>query len=196
MEITLYFIASFLSGSIPTAYWIGKWAGRIDIRRHGSGNVGATNALRVMGKGAGAVVLGIDFVKGYLPVYFFGALYPELRLCFGFSAVLGHVFTPFLGFKGGKGVATGGGALLGFSPFLFLSSLGVWALVFWMCRVVSISSLVSCFVLAPMAVLKGGYAVSEVLLLSSFFIFSIWTHRSNLARLGKGQEPKFNKQKM
>ena len=128
--VILFWAIAFLAGSTPTAYLAGRSFKRIDIRQYGSGNVGATNAFRVLGKKIGAFVFIIDFLKGSLPVFFLPLLLPanhldpkEAGLWIGTGAIAGHVFTPFLGFKGGKGIATGAGVLCGAFPFLFLGSI-------------------------------------------------------------------------
>src|SRR3989338_8540646 len=157
---TISSVLAFFLGSIPTAYLAGRIFKGIDIRQHGSGNVGATNALRVMGKKIGALVFFIDFIKGFLPVFllskFTTGLTPDPReagLWLGVAAISGHVFTPFLGFKGGKGIATGAGVLLGVFPLLFFCVLFVWISVFVTTRIVSISSLTSLVCLVGLSVL-------------------------------------------
>lgn len=192
-EFSLSFVAAFFCGAIPTAFIIAKKAKGIDIRQHGSSNVGATNAFRVLGKKMGALVFALDLLKGYLPakllsLYFFNNR-PELALWIGLGAVLGHVFTPFLSFKGGKGIATGAGALLAAYPLIFLWALLAWVLVFAVTKIVSISSLAAILSL----VLWGKhYQVPDASM--AFFVlaavFLVWTHRSNIQRLLKGEEKK------
>lgn len=191
------FAAAYLIGSIPTAYLAGLWCKGVDVRRHGSGNVGATNAVRVLGKKIGIAVFVIDLLKGLLPVALLaplsGSSDVELaRILLALCAVAGHVFTPFLGFKGGKGVATGAGALLAGFPVLFAVCALVWVGVYVPTRIVSISSLAGLAALA-IAGLFTAYAIPVKALFFLIFAFLTWTHRSNIARLRQGQESSFKK---
>lgn len=183
------FIA-FLCGSFPTAYVVGRMRGT-DIRQHGSGNVGATNAFRVLGKGTGFFVFLVDFAKGYLPVFIFlrSGGDPNIAAWIGLAAILGHVFTPFLGFRGGKGVATGAGILMASHPLLMAGGMGVWVGCFLVTRIVSISSLAS---LAAVNVLSYMAPVGNRSRAAFFLILVLvsWTHRDNLARLRRGTEKK------
>lgn len=189
MDIFLVLFLSFLAGAFPTAYLAGQWFCKVDIRRHGSGNVGATNAFRVLGKKIGAVVFLIDFLKGFLPVFLAPATPEALPIACGVSAILGHIFTPFLGFRGGKGVATGAGVLAALSPILFLIGLATWAASFGFTRIVAISSIlagsvvaISSFFLSSSHWQKGFY--------TAVFLLLVWTHRSNLIRLAQNKENK------
>ncbi len=195
-QFLISFLLAFLCGSLPTAYLAGRFFKGVDIRSLGSGNVGATNAFRVFGKKIGSLVFLIDFLKGALPTFFFLTLIrgssalPSANLWIGFGAILGHVFTPFLGFKGGKGVATGGGVLCAAYPILFLITVVVWTVTFLLSRIVSVSSILALLALIVSALLFG---VDQKALI--FFvlvsIFIIWTHRTNLIRLVKGKENRF-----
>src|SRR6476620_4945222 len=150
--IALCALAGYLAGSLPFGYFAGKLKG-VDIRQHGSGNIGATNAIRVLGKGIGIPVFILDMLKGWLPVL--GAsswlghqgysveMVSVAKAVTGFSAVLGHMFTCWLGFKGGKGVATMAGVLIGIEPIAMLGALGAWLVVFFTTRYVSLASLAS-----------------------------------------------------
>ena len=180
--------AAYLAGGFPTAYIAGKLFKGIDIRRHGSGNVGATNAVRVLGRKIGAWVFAVDFLKGWGPVFLATLFIPEhelVMIAVGISAILGHVFTPYLGFKGGKGVATGAGALFGLYPTVFFAALAVWLLVFAVSRVVSISSIAAAASL-PIASFFFGQSPVAVSTMTLLFAFMLWNHRSNIARLRKG----------
>lgn len=197
-------IASYLLGSIPTAYLFGKVLKGIDIRKVGSGNVGATNALRALGRGPGIAVLFLDILKGFIAVVFLGSYFANkpvllsghnLFILMGVCCICGHNWTIFLQFKGGKGIATSFGVLLALS--MKISGLNIvmgiiiltWFVVFIISRMVSLSSIVSaiafpvsCFFFrlpAPVLVLS--------LLLS---IFVIIRHKANLSRLFKGKEPR------
>jgi acyl phosphate:glycerol-3-phosphate acyltransferase len=185
--------AAFWIGAFPTAYLWGRFVEKTDIRRHGSGNVGATNALRVFGKKAGAMVFAADFLKGLLPVRLYALWSGDAEradlLLIALAAILGHVFTPFLGFKGGKGVATGGGALLGAIPKLFAVAFPAWLVVFAATRIVSVSSLAAVLALVAAALLFD-YPPQAVGLLAAIGVFLVWTHRDNLKRLARGEEKK------
>ena len=196
MNTITLFVASFLLGSIPTAYLFAKALKKIDIREHGSGNVGATNVSRVLGKKYGVVVFVIDFLKGALAVLIVLAFAQkptnqELSLWIGSGSILGHIFTPFLGFKGGKGVATGAGVLCAVYPLLFILTFLVWWLVFILTKIVSISS-----VIAMCSLVIFSYLTYENLKISIFFglilLLFLWTHRSNLLRLVMGKENKIS----
>lgn len=191
------FAAAYGVGSIPTAYLAGIWCKGVDIRRHGSGNVGSTNAVRVLGKKIGWVVFAVDLCKGLFPVMLWTATSgiddPQLaRVLLALSAVGGHVFTPFLGFRGGKGIATGSGALLGGFPPLFALCAVVWVLVYLPTRIVSVSSLAGLAAMA-LAVVFADYSAQVKALFFFMFVLLTFTHRSNLARLLKGQEQPFRK---
>ncbi len=197
---------SYLIGSIPTAYIFGRALKGIDIRQYGSGNVGATNALRVLGKTAGITVLVLDILKGFLAVLllssFLGpkipAISPEfLQVILGLSCICGHNWTIFLRFKGGKGLATTLGVLLcfglkikGFMIILGLSIL-VWLIVFIFSRIVSVASITSAAFLPILTVI---FKQKEILLYSSivFSVLVILRHKANLVRIFKGKEPRLS----
>ncbi len=192
----LYAAAAFICGSLPTAFIVGKRLKNIDIRQHGSGNVGATNAFRVLGKGPGSFVFAIDFLKGFIPVFIFSqsshntASYMPLAI--GVFAILGHIFTPFLNFKGGKGVATGSGVLAASHPLLFIMAFAAWIVCFLVTKIVSISSVLAVIVLSVSAwVLSPGDSATYVLTALSLFV--VWTHRSNIGRLIRGEEKRISK---
>ncbi len=191
-------VLSYLVGSIPTAYIFGKLMKNIDIRQHGSGNVGATNAFRVLGKGPGTAVLIIDIIKGIIPVVLvagFLAPYALGRIAAAVAAVCGHNWTCFLNFKGGKGIATTLGVLIGLTvaipearPAVILCVLS-WALSFVVTKMVSVSSLVAA-VLLPVLMLIFNVPTSVVLLSVVFCIFVVFRHRPNIHRILISQEPK------
>jgi glycerol-3-phosphate acyltransferase PlsY len=189
----LFCLGAFMAGSIPTAYLVARRLEGIDIRKHGSGNVGATNAFRVLGNGPGSFVFLIDFLKGFLPVMLYQAALPgfapEAALGVGAAAILGHMLTPFLGFKGGKGVATGSGAIAAFNPLLFLVALLVWLITFGAIRIVSLSSLAAAIALfVSSAWLYRGGAVMAIF--GGFLGLALWGHRNNLVRLLRRTEKK------
>lgn len=195
-------IPAYFLGSIPTAVWIGKAKYGVDVRELGSKNAGATNTFRVLGKKAGKVVLMIDVLKGMLAVmlpffilpYHFEA--PELthvQLVATFLAVLGHVFPIFAGFRGGKGVATSLGVIIGLQPIAALICLGVFLVVFMVSNYVSLGSISAsvCFAL----LLWFGFEIKTIALpifgtlLAAIVIFA---HRKNIIRLLHGEENKMN----
>jgi acyl phosphate:glycerol-3-phosphate acyltransferase len=195
-------IISYLAGSIPSAYIAGRLRG-IDLRKHGSGNLGATNVVRVLGAKTGAVVFIADLLKGFLPVYFLPmyteTLRPELwALVYGIAAILGHVKPIFLLWKGGgKGVATASGVFLALAPIPMLVAEVVWIATFYFTRYVSLASLLGAAVL-PIAILAWYRNPQSLIFIASVMIaaFVFWTHRANIGRLRRGQEHRFVKKEM
>jgi glycerol-3-phosphate acyltransferase PlsY len=195
-------IISYLAGSIPSAYIAGRLRG-IDLRKHGSGNLGATNVVRVLGAKTGAVVFIADLLKGFLPVYFLPmyteTLRPELwALVYGIAAILGHVKPIFLLWKGGgKGVATASGVFLALAPIPMLVAEVVWIATFYFTRYVSLASLLGAAVL-PIAILAWYRNPQSLVFIASVIIaaFVFWTHRANIGRLRRGQEHRFVKKEM
>lgn len=196
-------IISYLAGSIPTAYIFGRALKGIDIRKFGSGNVGATNALRVLGKGPGITVLILDILKGFLSVLalgnFIGArttFIPDeaLRFILGLICVCGHNWTIFLNFKGGKGLATTLGVLFGLAVkieglMLILGlSILLWLIVFIIARIVSLASIISAAALPILTIVfkQDKFLISFSLIFSALVIFR---HKSNLKRIFQGKEP-------
>ncbi len=194
-------LGSYLLGSIPTGYWYGRLKG-IDIRTKGSGNLGATNVLRVLGTKAGVFVLAVDVLKGLLAVVLLTQLTPfpgsdYLRVACGLAAVLGHTYTVFLKFKGGKGVATTYGVLLALAPIstilVFLILVGVVA----MTKYVSAGSIVSAILFPIFIWLLGesGQGFSVLLLALLVGAAVVFKHRSNIKRIMDGTENKLGKVK-
>jgi len=192
-------LISYLAGSIPSAYIAGKLRG-IDLRQHGSGNLGATNVVRVLGPWIGGVVFIADLLKGFLPVYFLPryteTLQPELwALVYGVAAIVGHVKPIFLlGKGGGKGVATASGVFLALAFVPMLIAEVVWIGVFYFTRYVSLASLVGAAAL-PIAILLWSRDPRSPVFVASVIIalFVFWTHRANIGRLRRGEEHKFVK---
>lgn len=199
-------ILSYLVGSIPTAIIIGKVTKKIDIRQFGSGNAGGTNAFRVLGWKAGLFVSLFDVAKGVFATAVISQIRIDvplvnptwLMILAGLCAILGHTFTIFAGFKGGKGVAAGAGLIIALYPVAFLLCLLVFALVLFSTGLVSVSS-ISAAVSLPIILLilnKSHVIVADsVLLIFSVVIplFIIYTHRTNIRRLLKGEEKPFEK---
>jgi glycerol-3-phosphate acyltransferase PlsY len=203
VSLATIIIVSYLLGSIPFGYIAGRIAG-IDIRTAGSGNVGATNVVRILGKRYGYPVFALDVLKGFGAVKISMVMSgqhlewnsPEISGMVGaIFSVLGHVFPAWLKFKGGKGVATAAGALLALMPIATLIGVAVWIIVFWLTRYVSLASVVATAAL-PIVILVIGSAdghSGRLLVYSSVCVAAlvIWRHRSNLSRLLRGTEPRF-----
>lgn len=186
---------SYIVGSIPMGYWIVKRVKKLDVRKIGSGNIGATNVTRVAGLSLGRVVFALDAAKGLIAVLFFALLAPQpttlsTRLLCGLSAVLGHVFPVFLRFRGGKGVATLIGVLLGSMPWIALGYLLVWGLLFAVSRTVSLASIVASLSL-PILQAIAGQSSREVLLGAVLGLLLVIRHSDNIVRLLQGTEHRF-----
>lgn len=190
---------AYVVGSIPSAYLAGKLKG-VDLRQHGSGNLGATNVVRVLGARIGAAVFVVDVLKGFLPVYFLPryaeTLQPNLwALAFGVAAILGHVKPVFLLWRGGgKGVATATGVFAALAPIPSLIAFAVWLLVFLATRYVSLASIAGAITL-PTAIWFFGQGEPQAVFDASILIaaFVVWTHRANISRLRRGEEHRFAK---
>jgi acyl phosphate:glycerol-3-phosphate acyltransferase len=200
-------IAGYILGSCPTGLLIARSRG-VDIRKHGSGNIGATNVLRVMGKKWGYLVFALDAFKGFAAVRLAlllafalnpNGLYPELvGIAGGLAAILGHTFPVWLRFRGGKGVATSAGVLLGLMPVAVVSVFLVWLVLFKTTRYVSVASIGAAFALPFFVAL---YLSINMLAGASLLPFSIliaavviWRHRSNIQRLLHGNEQRFGQE--
>ena len=188
-------IISYLVGSFPTGYLVGKIVYGINLFEHGSKNVGATNALRVLGKKAGVFVLTVDALKGAIPVIvatYSLNLHYQWSLAIGFFAIFGHTFSPFIKFKGGKGVATSAGTFLALAPLAMGSSLVTFIVVVTCTKFVSLGSILASIVL-PIACAMF-YPAKPVIwqACTLLTIFIIYKHRSNLGRLIRGEENRLN----
>lgn len=190
-------IASYLIGSIPTALIVGRIVGKIDIREAGSGNAGATNIYRLFGLKPYLVTLSVDIFKGYGAVAFiaqYGAgIVPEQRaalLC-GVFAILGHIWTVFARFKGGKGVATGGGAMLGLAPGAAFAAICVYLVVSLSTKYVSLGSMLAALSLPVfMLLIEPGIDRLVLIIACGLAILIIYTHRGNIEKLIQGKESK------
>jgi glycerol-3-phosphate acyltransferase PlsY len=205
VTLAVVIVGSYLLGSIPFGYLAGRFAG-IDIRIAGSGNIGATNVVRVLGKRYGYPVFALDFLKGFgaVKLSMFIATSPppywNSPQTFGVIAalcsVLGHSYPPLLKFKGGKGVATAAGALLALMPVAALIGAAVWILIFWATRYVSLAS-VTAAVLLPIVIVMISWGDENTKIIFYFSVclaaVVIWRHRSNLSRLMRGTEPRFTR---
>jgi acyl phosphate:glycerol-3-phosphate acyltransferase len=189
MEI-IVMIFSYLLGSIPTGYIVGALAG-VDIRKAGSGNIGATNVARVIGKRRGLLTLIADIGKGFIPVFVASRIgFSHTTALVAILAFLGHLYPVFLKFQGGKGVATALGALLALAPMATVILMVIFALVAVSSRLVSLSSIVAALA-APITLWSLSYS-SPIIAMGVFFaVMIIARHRDNIRRLFAGTEPRF-----
>jgi glycerol-3-phosphate acyltransferase PlsY len=190
-------VLAYLIGSIPVAYIFGRVLKNLDIREHGSGNMGATNAFRVLGKGPGWIVLILDIIKGIIPVTLvanaFGMTDALSLVIIAVAAVAGHNWTIFLGFKGGKGMATSLGVLIGLAiqfqvlRIILLWVTGTWLVLFLSLGFVSLASIVAAVVF-PILMVVYLEPLPLIILSIVLCIFIVFRHSSNIKRLAKGQE--------
>lgn len=192
--------AAYVIGSIPTGYIFGRVIKGIDIRQFGSGNIGATNTLRVIGRVPGLAVLAIDIFKGFLCVTYLANFFmyiapltrPELyRVFMGLAAIAGHNWTVFLRFKGGKGVATSAGVVVGLMPKIFWLGFLVWLIVFLVTGYVSIASIIASLSISIFA-LASNQPTELTVFVSALCLVIIYKHRSNIRRLKNGEEKKIS----
>lgn len=192
METTaLVIVLAYFSGSIPTGVLLGRLAG-VDIRSAGSGNIGATNVARTAGRTLGVLTLVADALKGWLPVVIARALGlgEAVVSAAAVAALCGHVFSVFLSFQGGKGVATGFGVLLGLAPAVAPIPLAVFIATMALTRIVSLSSLVAASS-APVALLVFGYPAVTTAAAFAIALLIVLRHRENIERLAAGTEARF-----
>ncbi len=198
--LILFVILAFLIGSIPSSVWIGRIFFKVDIRKMGSGNAGATNTIRVLGWKAGVPVLIIDIFKGWIAVYianflpfeFVGNQLIYFKMVLAASAVLGHIFPIYIGFKGGKGVATLFGVGIALFPLASAIIAGLFLIVLFISRIVSISSIIAsiAFPIVVIFILKTP-EVPLIILSIAVAVFIPLTHAANIKRIIKGEEKKF-----
>ncbi len=183
-------LGGYLLGSIPTGYWVGRWWGGIDLRQQGSGSTGATNVLRTLGKGPALLVLLVDAAKGAAAVALGSTLgSPWWVVVAALGAVIGHSRSCWLGFKGGKSVATSLGILLAMAWPVALATFGVWLLGIALTRIVSFSSLLAA-VAAPLLMWVLGQPLPYLLFSLAGGVYVIGAHRRNIERLLAGSEPR------
>ncbi len=196
--VILLILSSYLLGSFPTAYIFVKLIKGEDIRDHGSGNVGATNAARVLGKKIAVVVFAIDVLKGTAAVTLLPVLFAKITpgssgfqtgiyILAGAAAIAGHIWTVFLKFKGGKGVATTAGVMAGLSPVILCTGLLLWIIVFSIWRYVSLAS-ISAAVALPILSLILGKGLDFIIFSCIICLIGVYAHRSNIKRLIQGTE--------
>lgn len=187
-QIIMLLVTAYLLGSIPSGVWIGKIFFHVDIRRHGSGNIGTTNTYRVLGPIAGTIVMALDISKGavatLLPAFFH--ITTISPLVFGLMAILGHTFSVFDKFKGGKAVATSAGMLLAYKPAFFFLAAGIWILVILLTSMVSLASMIG-FTLTTIAIFFT-HDVFLSILAAVLTVFIFYRHRANISRIKNGTE--------
>lgn len=198
------FVAAYLVGSISSAVWIGKAYYGIDIRKHGSGNSGATNTFRVLGKKPGAIVMLIDILKGWTATSLAGFLIiydvvaPEnlviYQLIMGALGVIGHIFPVYERFKGGKGVATLLGMMLAIEPVVALMCIAIFVIVLFTSKYVSLGSMIAALAFPILLLLPRFHPENPILIVFGFMLFAVvaLTHRKNINRLIAGEESKAN----
>ena len=189
MEFVLFAIIAYLLGSIPSALLVGKIGFNKDIREHGSGNLGATNAFRVLGMKAGIIVTLSDILKGtaatVIPILFDASVHP---LIIGLFAVIGHTYPIFAKFKGGKAVATSAGIILGSFPLLFVIMITTFLLSLYLSKYVSLSSIITGAVTIVISLFYKDIVL--IIIISLLTLFVIYRHKENLKRIKNGTEPK------
>lgn len=190
MEYVLFILLAYVIGSIPSALIVGKVGYNIDVREHGSGNLGATNTFRILGKKAGTIVLIADILKGtiatILPILFGFDLY---LLVIGLGAVIGHVYPVFARFKGGKAVATSAGIILGVNALLFAIIIASFVIVLLVSKYVSLASMTAGVVGVVVSIFIAQDIVLTIVL-GLLAIFILYKHRQNIVRIIRREEPK------
>mgnify|MGYP006113675463 CR=1 FL=1 len=197
MNPLFFVVISYLLGSLPTSFWVGRVIYGVDLRHKGSGNLGATNALRMLGWKAALPVVLVDVTKGFVPAWLFPQLEPapwSWALAYGAAAIVGHGFSVWVRFKGGKGVATSAGVFLGLVPWAVLAGFAVWTITVTATRIVSLGSVLAALTI-PVAVWflphEGGRSL--LIFTVALAVFVTWMHRTNLSRLLRGEEHRFGK---
>jgi glycerol-3-phosphate acyltransferase PlsY len=192
--VALLVAAAYFIGAFPTSYVVARLARGIDLRQHGSGNLGATNAYRVLGWKAATPIFLVDIAKGFIPTFLFpawdGSDAFAWALAYGTAAIFGHVFSIYVGFKGGKGVATGAGVFLALAPVAVLVGLVIWGALVYFTGYVSLASIVSAAAL-PVTVALSGARTEVLILAAALAAFVIFAHRANIRRLLRGEEHRF-----
>ena len=196
--MTFLFLAlSYVVGATPTSFWVGRAFYGVDLREKGSGNLGATNVYRVLGWKAAVPVVLIDMAKGWVPVGLFAAAIDASllwTLAFGTAAIVGHMFSFWVGFRGGKGVATSSGVFLALAPWAVLGSFVVWMALTFGSGYVSLGSIGAAVVLPVLVLLtphRGGAALTVFAFALGAFV--VWAHRANIGRLARGEENRFGR---
>jgi glycerol-3-phosphate acyltransferase PlsY len=196
--VVAWLLAAYGLGATPTAYLAGRLARGLDLRQHGSKNLGATNVYRVLGWRWAIPVALIDIAKGAIPVALFGpwaAAGPWGRVALGIAAVLGHMFSPYVGFKGGKGVATAAGMFVALAPLAVAIALPIWGLCLWGTGYVSLSSMLTAAAFPALVYLTRPDARATLVASAALAGLIIFSHRANIRRLLAGRENRFRTRK-
>ncbi|MGB3618980.1 MAG: glycerol-3-phosphate 1-O-acyltransferase PlsY [Catalinimonas sp.] len=202
LAIIIGLVVAYLMGSLPSAVWLGQGYFGIDVRDYGSGNAGATNTFRVLGKPAGLVVMACDILKGFTATsvayilfslgYVSESALTLWGLLFGVVAVVGHIFPVYTGFRGGKGVATLLGMVLGIEPLVALFCIGIFFVVLLASRYVSLGSMIAALSFPLLLLLPRFHPGNPLPIIFGFVLFAVVviTHQKNIRRLWRGQESK------
>ena len=197
MSPALLLVLSYLLGAIPTSYWVGRAAYGIDLRERGSGNLGATNVYRVLGWKAALPVVVVDVTKGFVPAWLFARLdaaSSTWALAYGTAAVLGHVYSVWVRFKGGKGVATSAGVLAGLAPIAVLAGLAVWVVAVFTTRMVALGSVLAALTVPAAVWLLPPTGVTPLFGFTlALAALVTWAHRTNIGRIARGEEHRFGR---
>lgn len=216
INLAIVILFSYVIGSIPTSIMLSKWIHGFDIRTKGSGNAGGTNVFRVLGWKSGVFVMLVDMGKGVLATAVIARLFWDPTLPFynrtpfddftiiqmicGGAAIVGHIWTLFAGFKGGKGIATGAGMLLGVAPTEFAISIGVFLLVFWAYKYVSLGSIAAAVAFPVSIFVRHNIFGDQIASYRTLIVFSlsvaallVYSHRANIKRLLEGTEKKITR---
>ena len=193
----LLVLAAYVAGATPSAFWIGRAFYGRDLRTLGSRNLGATNALRVLGWHAALPVMAADIFKGFAPVFWFPVLDGQtaawLTVVYGTAAIVGHVFPFWVRFRGGKGVATSAGVLVAVAPVAGAAGIVAWLLALLVSRVVSVASMAAALTVGVAGLFLPGIGLSGQVFLGFIAVFVVWAHRSNIRRLLAGEEPRMGR---
>ena len=199
MQVIIAVLISYLIGSIPSGFLLTKYVMKKDVRQYGSGNIGATNVARVMGLKSGILVAVFDILKGFLGVLvgqaILGGSLSAAILVVGAAAIAGHDWSIFLGFSGGKGVATTFGVILRLYPLAFLIYAVIWLLLVLTTRYVSLGSIIGSMSL-PLTLYFSSYNTNNVVFAALLSLFVLYTHRENIKRLLKGEENRMDPDKL
>jgi len=199
MQVIIAVLISYLIGSIPSGFLLTKYVMKKDVRQYGSGNIGATNVARVMGLKSGILVAVFDILKGFLGVLvgqaILGSSLSAAILVVAAAAIAGHDWSIFLGFSGGKGVATTFGVILRLYPLAFLIYALIWLLLVLTTRYVSLGSIIGSMSL-PLTLYFSSYDTKNVFFAALLSLFVLYTHRENIKRLLKGEENRMDPDKL
>ena len=193
----LLVLAAYVAGATPSAFWVGRAFDGKDLRTLGSRNLGATNALRVIGWHAALPVAAADVFKGFAPVFWFPVLDGQTAawwtVVYGTAAIVGHVFSFWVRFRGGKGVATSLGVLFAAAPVAGVAGIVAWLLALLISRTVSVASMAAALTVGVAGFFLPGIGLPGQVFLGFIAVFVVWAHRSNVGRLLAGEEPRIGR---